>query len=220
MGERCGQLHDRISRLEQQWAGPFSTSQGKWAKWGRPAWLASKAHLPGDWTFPHACGMRKGLPGPTRPNSRQFQTFLLRNFSSGHCRDIFHILSKPLHLEATVKSYISPSASSSATLFLVLYPALVPNRPPSHQAPPTSLLPKTPFNVPRIYNLTTTRLFTDPAEFPALPTPKNEHNACLLISFKSSHHRSLSAGASTCNSLCFGMPLSTLNSSSDVTSKA
>lgn len=125
------------------------------------------------------CVMWKGLPGLTLPNSQQLRTFLPNSAELLHrALETFFFTFSPAPTPGSHRQIpLFPQC-----IFCHLNPgarlALAPNRLPSHQAPPTSFHPKTPFDGAPKYSLTNPQLCADPAEFPALSMPKNEPNAC------------------------------------------
>ena len=117
------------------------------------------------------------------------------------------------------QTLMSPRAFSPATPFLVLPLAPIRNRAPRNQAPPTSFLPKTQFDGAPYAQLSNHKAF-HPPRLASCPLQAHEQAQRLPLSHFKSNHHCFHAGASACDSLCLECPISTLNSCSDVTSKA
>lgn len=132
--------------------------------------------------------IRAGEEGTSRPDSseQQLHSFRLklRNFA-GQRRDSSHSPTA-LHLETTIiKSYILP-----------IHP--VPNRPPTHQAPPPVFFLKPHSVVPQ--NTVELQGFSQ-TPLGICPSHAQERTQHLFFSHFKSNHHFLHAGASTCNSL-------------------
>ncbi|XP_041628892.1 collagen alpha-1(I) chain-like [Vulpes lagopus] len=150
------------------------------ATWGGPP-----GHLPGHTcrarTAPQRRGAAPALPPAPQPTAPGRPPRPL----PGHYVDLVARARPPLHLEATTRAHISRRGPSAGAAIAVLYPARVPNRPSTLQAPPTTLLPVTRSDWAQTYSLQPQGV-RRPRRISCPPRSRDEHERLPLSHLKSS----------------------------------